>query len=301
MDKLRVARLRRRVARNGLQALYDSPETTTAAMLRDQGFSDAAIQHFFRPFLGGVFLEPKLETSSRMFEFVFRMFSKGRVVLPREGMRAIPDQLAQRLPQGSIRTSTPVAAVERHAVVLHDGARIEAEAVVLAVEGPAAERLLGGSRPQRPGHGVTCLYYAAPRPPLTVPILVLNGAGSQDGPVNNFCVPSQVNPQYAPAGQALISATVLGVDHDLEALQESVSHQLQRWFGEQVSGWTPLRHYAIRYALPDQAPPALSPVIKAPRDASGVYICGDHQSTASLQGAMETGVQAADAILADTN
>ena len=299
MDKLRVAKLRRRVGRNGLQALYNAPETTTEAMLRGLGFSDAIMRHFFRPFLGGVFLESKLQTSSRMFEFVFRMFSQGRVVLPRRGMRAIPDQLARKLPADSIRTSTRVDAVDRDGVVLASGERLDASAVVLAVEGPAAAKLLRSSQPRQPWHGVTCLYFAAPRPPLRLPILVLNGEGPQDGPVNNFCVPSQVHSSYAPAEQALISATVLGVDHEIDVLQGDVLQQMQRWFGEQVRAWTPLKHYVIPFALPDQSPPALSPVFKPNRDASGVYLCGDHRSTASLQGAMETGLLAANALLAD--
>ena len=77
MDKLKVARLRHQVCRGSLEALYQRPEQTTAQALRDAGFSDRIVERFFRPFLGGVFLDRELSTSSRMFEFVFRMFSLG--------------------------------------------------------------------------------------------------------------------------------------------------------------------------------------------------------------------------------
>ena len=71
--------------------------------LRAYGFSPEIIERFFRPFLGGIFLDPELATSSRMFRFVFRMFALGHAALPAEGMQAIPQQLASALPEGSVR------------------------------------------------------------------------------------------------------------------------------------------------------------------------------------------------------
>ena len=65
-----------------------------------------------------------------------------------------------------------------------------------------------------------CLYFAAHKPPLTEPILVLNGDG--EGPINNLCVPSQVSRKYAPADQALISVTVLGAYADSDSLASDV-------------------------------------------------------------------------------
>ena len=68
--------------------------------LRAEGFSEAMIDRFFRPFLGGAFLERELSTSSRMFEFVYRMFAQGPATLPARGMGAIPEQLAADLGPG---------------------------------------------------------------------------------------------------------------------------------------------------------------------------------------------------------
>jgi phytoene dehydrogenase-like protein len=79
-DKLRVARLRGRVCRGSLEELDTRPEKTTLAKLHDEGFSDRIVERFFKPFLGGVFLENDLSTSSRKFDFVFKCFR--RVMLP---------------------------------------------------------------------------------------------------------------------------------------------------------------------------------------------------------------------------
>ena len=51
-------------------------------------------------------------TSSRFFEFVFKMFSEGRACVPARGMQAIPQQLAARLPEGAVRLNTPVEALD---------------------------------------------------------------------------------------------------------------------------------------------------------------------------------------------
>ena len=294
-DKLRIAGLRRRVGRLTLEELYEQPEQTTAERLRDEGFSTRIIERFFRPFLGGVFLDHDLETSSRLFTFVFRMFAGGDAVLPSQGMGAMAQQLAERLPPGTVCSNSAVTQLQEHGVRLADGRQLSSKAIVVATESPAATRLLGESQPPA-ARSVTCLYFAAERPPVDEPILVLNGEGL--GLVNNLCVPSLVAPTYAPPGAALISATVLGSpaidDHQLES---SVRQQLQEWFGNQVQTWRHLRTYRIPFALPVQTPPALSPVAKSPRRQDGLWICGDYLDTASIQGAMVSGRRAADDVL----
>ncbi|MEZ4521226.1 MAG: FAD-dependent oxidoreductase [Thermomicrobiales bacterium] len=93
LDKGRVAQLRYRVRSGTLDDLWKHPETTSLNYLRQAGFSTSMIDGFFRPFFGGVFLEPDLRTSSRMLEFIFRMFAQGDIAIPATGMEAIPASL----------------------------------------------------------------------------------------------------------------------------------------------------------------------------------------------------------------
>lgn len=51
-------------------------------------------------FSQGIFLSPLEEQSSRMFEFVFKMFSVGAASLPEGGMGQVPLQIAADLPEG---------------------------------------------------------------------------------------------------------------------------------------------------------------------------------------------------------
>lgn len=98
LDKLRVARLRWQLTRLSSAAIAGHDDTTTELYLHRAGFSPGMIDGFFRAFYGGVFLERELRTSSRMFEFTFKMFSEGYATLPAQGMASIPGHLAARLP-----------------------------------------------------------------------------------------------------------------------------------------------------------------------------------------------------------
>ncbi len=292
-DKLKVAQLRSHVQQGDLADLYARPEMTTLQALERFGFSETIIERFFRPFLGGIFLESDLTTSVRMFEFVFRMFSQGDAALPASGMGAIPQQIANALPQNSIRLNCKVARIDGQTVTLESGERLEAPAVVLATANPEALQLAdSGSPTQRDGCGVTCVYFSADQSPLEEAIQVLNGEGK--GPINNLCVPNLVHSSYAPAGKNLISASVLGVGHGDQIVSE-VSEQLAAWYGG-LSNLSHLRTYEIPFALPSQT--ALDPVEKSPVLREGLYRCSDDCDTASINGAMAAGRRAAETLLA---
>ena len=295
-DKLRLARLRARLRRTSIEAIFKRPDRSTREALRDEGFSAQVIQHFFRPFLAGILLDGELKTSSRMFEFVFKMLSEGDTCVPQHGMMAIPTQIASRLPANSILLNTRVESLRDTRLTLAGGETRFARAIVVASDGPDAARLLGEAPPA--SRSVSCFYYAASEPPVSQPILVLNGDGS--GPINNLAVISQVAPSYAPPGQHLISASVLGI-HQLTEVQLSgfVIAQAKNWFGKAASAWRLLRSYSIAHAQPQQYPGAVEPPQRAVRVRPGVYVSGDHRDNASINGAMVSGRRAAEAVLAD--
>ncbi len=179
-------------------------------------------------------------------------------------------------------------------VRLESGEELFAGAVVVACDPVRAARLLPDAGIRTAMRGVRCLYFAAADAPVGEPFLVLNGEG--EGPINNLCVPSVVAPGYAPRGHHLVSVTVLHTPLSEEHLIRDVRQQLIDWFGESAAGWEFLRSYHIEHALPDQSLEhggvAMSPVQVRP----GLYYCGDHCGTASLNGAMLAGRRAAEAV-----
>jgi phytoene dehydrogenase-like protein len=300
-DKLVVLRLRSQALATPPHEIFAAPEQTTEAYLREAGISDLMLDRFFRPFLGGIFLSRDLDTSSRMFTYVYRLLAEGDSSLPAQGMGAIPAQLGSRLPEGSIRLRTRVARVARIGdelwVVLANGDRLTAEQVVVATDGPAAARITG-LFPAPEARAASCIYFAAERPPVDEPLLVLDGEGT--GPVTTLAVPSLVAPTYAPAGSHLVAASVLGSPAGDDAgLEAAVREQLDGWFGAEVAGWRCLATYRIPFAQFDQRPGVLEPAGRPVRLGPGLYVCGDHVENASINGALASGRRAAETLLAD--
>lgn len=304
-DKLKLARLRADVRRGGPYDALSRPERPTIDLLRSRGFSPSMIERFFRPFFGGILLDPSLRSSSAMTEFVFRMFSEGDGAVPRDGMGRIPEQMAAALPAGAVRLGVKVDAVDDGRVTFVDaqGAKGELRPRGVIVAAPTAE-LVRTEKSVRGWRSVVNVCVAGEGPaPVAEPRLVLDGDGGAAGPAANLAFLSQVSRGYAPEGAHLASWSILGdagaaaSDADLFA---AVKRQGATWFGDAaVRSWRPLRVYRIRRALPRQNPPWYGSATWPTRVRRGVHVAGDDRDTASIDGALRAGRFAAEGLLAD--
>ena len=292
-DKARAARLLIDVCTHRVPQLLRRPDETTAHRLARAGFSDRFVESFWRPLFAGIQLDPDLEVSSRRFETILRMLATGATGLPAEGMGAIPRQIAATLPAGTVRLGAPVARVQPGVAVTADGERVDARAVVVATDGPAAHRLLPAAVADPGSRAVACCWFASTHPPVHGAMLVLDGESG--GPARNLVVMSEVAPSYAPPGSSLIAAAVPGPAALDPAVTERVGEQMARWFGAGRGAWDHLRTDVIAHGQPDQRPP-LHPRRRV-AVGDGMFVCGDHRDTASLQGAMFSGERTAAAVL----
>ncbi len=286
-DKLLVGIMRTQLTLGTLEKLLQKPEVTTLQRLKTFGFSDVIIDRFFKPLYSGIFLENELSTSSRAFDFNFRMMALGDICLPAEGMEAIPRQLLTMLDSARIRLNSKVASLSENKVILASGETLTAPNIVLAVDQPQACKLLEVTVDPKMKTVIT-LYFTASTPPTSSPILFLNAESS--GPVMNMCVPTNVCKSYAPEGKALISCSVL--KHDFaseEMLVQKVLEQMKQWFGNQVDAWKHLRTYKLNNALPAQEPPLQDVSSKPMQIGRGLYQCGDYGGIASIQTALQSG------------
>lgn len=289
-DKARIALLRHRLRSVHPARLLQGDDISTRAALADAGFSDTIIERFFRPLVGGIQLDPELDDSRRMFDVIFRMLADGDSAVPATGMQAIPRQLADRLPVGTVHLGSPVTATTPTSVTV-DGATITTAAVVVATEGPVAASLLGLAPVE--SKSVGAVYFAAPQAPIDDKLVVLDGTGR--GPVLNVAVMSNVAPSYAPAGSHLVVAALPG--HVGDTIEADARAQLRGWWGSQVDTWDHLATYRIAHGQPRQRPP-FHPKQRVRLD-DGRFVCGDHRDTASIQGAMYSGRRCALAIAAE--
>ena len=284
----------------GEDSAWDAPEETTESFLRGAGISEQAIDRFFRPFFGGVFLDRSLQTSARKMRWLYRLFGRGFASLPLAGMQAIPRQIAAELAEGSVETGRMVEAVETGMVRMQGGEELAASAVVIATDAVQASVLSPGF-PSREWTSTISLSFAAEvSPGKGEPILFLDGEGT--GPVNHVAVISDVQSSYAPEGQSLISATIVApfiTDEPDDQLEQRVRNQMANWFGPDVEAWRLLRVDRVKHALPAEGAPALQEPLRAVTTGiDGVFMAGDHLENGSINGALTCGRRAAEAVLA---
>lgn len=305
LDALRLLVWRRAILVRDGRRVAARPQVTTAERLAEVGFSDGIVEGFFRPFLAGTFFDPDLTTSSRVTELVFRCFFRGDVAVPARGMGELAAQLAGRLPAGTVRLGMPVRGLARDGEGIEvqlDGSVVRARSVVLAVDAPALAHLrLGGvllDVEGAPGRGTAAVHYDAPRSPTRGRRDLHLGAPGE-GPIATLATMSDIAPGYAPAGRSLVTVSTVGVpDEDDGALDDAVRAQARAWFGDEVDTWRTLAVQRIPYAQPRQDPRDLPELARSVARAPGVWVCGDHRDTGSIQGAMVSGRRTAEAVLA---
>ncbi|MFC6598202.1 NAD(P)/FAD-dependent oxidoreductase [Kitasatospora paranensis] len=297
LDKARLAATLGRLAATPAPRLLARPETSAARALADRGLGPRTVDGFLKPLLGALLGDPSLTTSSRVADLVLRSYARGRLCLPAHGTGALPAQLADGLPAGTVRLGVEVTAVATDGVETARHGRIAASAVVLACDARSAAVLLPGLRVPS-FHPVTTYYHAADRSPLGEPSLLLDADASG---VAHTLVLSDVHPSYAPAGRALIATTVLGRRGfgagGPAGFEPAVRRRLAELYGTPTEGWEFL---SVRH-LPDAIPamPAPHHLRRSVRLLAGLYVCGDHRDTSSVQGALVSGRRAAQAVLRD--
>lgn len=289
-DKWNILQLSREMKRTSIPQLFAAPEMSTLAFLQQYGFSDRVIERFFRPFYSGIFLESELATSSRHFQFVFKMFAEGYAALPRDGIQAVPQQLAAQLQQTEVRLSTPAKSVSPGIVTLTDGSHVEADAVLIATD--PAHLLSDYQQPPVTWHNTVNLYFTAPGSTLARPMIGL--MAHPDTVVNNFHFVSDV----LPANRTLLSVTVVGATElDERALVSKVEQEMSSHCG--ITGLEHLRTYHVAQALPVLSGLQYQPTLEQVRHGHGIYLAGDYLANGSLNAAMLSGEVAAQAITQD--
>ena len=286
--QLALGLLLARLRAGGVRRVLSEQDAPADQWLERRGVDKALIDGVLRPFLAGVLLEDRLESSGHLVALFLRSFVSGLPGVPATGMAAIPEQMAASLPQGSVLCSTPVVSVAADHVIGPEG-RLEADAVVLATAGTEAGTLLG--RPSGRSLGVTTWWYSTTETGGGGPMLVADQSGDV---VVNAVEMTAVAPGSAPAGRRLFAASALGAVADLET-EAAVRARLGEISGAPSVSMELVAVSVIERALPSMPPPL---TLRPPIEVDGVVLAGDHVATPSIQGAMASGERAAMAVRA---
>ncbi len=310
-DLLRLLRLRQYATALTVDECFANQHVgvSTRDFLQARGFSSRTIDGFFAPFYGGILLDRTLTTRASVLLFTFKMLAEGKTAVPAAGMGAITAQMAGLLPATAVRCNTPVRALHVEngratGVTLDDGTVLNARDVILATDLIAARALTHsiGVALDEPKQvlGCTTVYYSAATAVLPGRALWLNAR--RDATVSHAITLTEVAADYAPAGQHLIAATVLGeaATRDDETLDAAVRSDLARM--SPVTSDTSLNRLAVwRVPLSQFAQPVLANASAAHTSVRiavhGLWRASETAHSSSLDGAARGGQLAARALL----
>ena len=292
-DKWKVFQLNTSLRSKSIEDIFSSPEKTTLEYLREKGFSRKIIEHFFKPFYGGIFLEPELETSSRMFEFVFKMFGEGHAALPLKGIQQVPDQLKEQLINTEIKLNCRVEKQEGNTLTWIDAAGDSFQAAFDKViyAGTTQEQLSAHAyNESQQWHSCNNFYFEYLDGDLQERLIGL--IADPNALINNIhLVP---NPQEGAS--KLLSVTLLKSPEVESATQaEAIRSELRRLCG--IEAGKLIAHYVVKKALPVMEEFRYQLPTEAYVVNDQQLIAGDYLLYPSLNAAMHSGTAAAEACI----
>jgi len=293
-DKMLMLKLKQKLRKKEIDNIFATKSLTTLQYLRAFGFSNKIIVNFFKPFFGGVFLEDELDTSANMFEFLFKMFSKGRAAIPGFGMGMIAKQLGEILDNDELLLNESVTRIEDGNVFTDKDSRFEADYILLATDENSIPDPFRTAYAK--GQCVSNIYFLADKKPVQERMVFLNASISKT--VNNMVVMNNISPYYAPSGKHLISVSILS-DHQKSSphlLAKQATKELSKWFTE-ADDWRYFRAYHIPYALPIKKTPRDELPLSELKLTERIFRCGDYLLNGSINAALKSGRLAAEAIL----
>ena len=261
-------------------------DISTLEFLVQYGFSDKFIKYFFMPFFSGIFLENKLDTSSKFFKYVFSNFNNGLASLPQKGMQAIPEQLMSKIDRERVMMGkTAIKIEDEKKIIFDDGDIIKGENIVLTGESSTlAENI------KYEYNAVNTIYFATENE-------IENGdyihLFPEDDLINNIAIPSSISSAYSDGLSHLISITILEYDHNDIELIKNIQKRLSNYYGGEPGSFDFLRTLNITKATIKQ-PVGYFDRQKIIQD--GIIISGEQVTNGSIEGAIISGLNAADLI-----
>ena len=282
-DKVKILQLNIQLKKKEITAIFEEKEKTTLQYLQDFGFSDEVITQFFKPFFSGIFLETQLETSSRMFEFVYKMFGTGNAAVPKAGIQAIPDQLKNQLKTTEILFNTKVKSVIDGQITLEDGTILESDFTIMATESTAL--LSNSSKKSIKWKSCFTLYFETEKRVIAKPLIGL--LPEENSLINNLFYNTSLKTALN-GGKELLCVTVID-NHGLKGdeLTQKVKSELKEHFNIDVLRW--IKTYEIPKALPDLKEIKYTLTATESRYSEKIFLAGDTLVNGSLNAAMLSG------------
>ncbi len=293
MDKVKIFKLTNSLKKTTVEELFAEPSLRTIDFLKTYGFSEKIIQNFFKPFFKGIFLEEQLETSSRMFKFVFKMFSEGNAAIPEHGMQQIPLQLHKKLLRTEVRFNTPVKAVDGLKISLENGSQLDADHIIVATQPDHLFPQIAGQFES--ARSVVNVYFSLAKSFIAQPMIAI--VPEETFLINNLVFLTDVSKAYATEDRALLSVSIVKPVAVNEKLPQLLAIELSALTGISSEFFEHVATYDVSYALPVVSDMRYDVPATNSKLYDNVYLAGDYLLNGSINAAMTSGRKAAEALI----
>lgn len=290
-DKLKIFKLNTQLKKKSINDIFSSQSISTIDYLKSKGFSEGIITNFFKPFFSGIFLEADLKTSSRMFEFVYKMFGEGLAVIPKDGIAAISNQLKDQLQKTKFIFDAKVKTVNDASIELENGTLIDTHFTIIATEADALISNL--NQPKLPWKSCYNLYFEVEKRNIDAPIIGL--IADTDALINNIFFTSSIEMTTKGTNELLSVTVVKSNSLSQDELIEKVKSELQTYCG--ITTISFLKCYHIKKALPDLEALHYDISPTETQIKPTIYMAGDYLLNGSLNAAMLSGERAAQGVI----
>ncbi len=284
-DKIKTLQLARALKSKSISDIFAAQSQSTLDYLKEKGFSQKYINQFFKPFFGGIFLENELHTSSRMFEFIYKMFATGDAAIPKNGMQMIPNQIASTL-KSKIQLNSDVVNV-KNSQVFFESSESKNFDIIIDTIGITLDQ-----KDKIKWKGTVNHYYEVDIDRKVNQLITLTP--DIDG-INSIHFVTDLIPH--PTGKQILSISTNANTDTQRTDNEIVKRYVNSLFD--IRFINHLASYAVPQALPDIQSPNYSATIDNLKINESTYRTGDYLSAGSLNAAMENGEKVAKLIISD--
>ena len=265
-----------------LKKIFDQPDIPTEEFLRKKGFSKVFIEHTLQPFLKGIFLENQLKTSSKVFQYVLKMMLAGSVVVPSNGIGAIPKQLFHSIGKNHFHFFKTVEKINEGEILFEDGQVINADFII-------------DTRPQSPiapANQNSLFVFVTPKKVL--PSYDLAVFENNDLGISNLIQFSNFYKNSKQEEYVGISVNNT-IEKNRKLRPEKLLTYIQQYFD--TSHWKWIKTHHIPYGLNNQKKVTYSNRKKVLSQKSRYYQAGDWMLYGSSNAAIHSGKWVAEAII----
>ncbi|NQZ01624.1 MAG: FAD-dependent oxidoreductase [Bdellovibrionales bacterium] len=254
-------------------------------------FSADFLDRFLKPFFAGVLLSREFDVPFSYFEYLFGLFGRSNVGLPKRGMGHLAELLAEPLPDHKIQLNANVKSVADRTLNFEDADSKKFDAIIVATDTTHGKQLLGNSFPAEASQrSILTLYFSTPVPPWQQNLLGLVDWNSECL-VNHISVQTHAQPNYSSSNESLLSVNLMRSNSQQltdSELETQVKESLKPLKIKALDSWKLVARTQVDHALPAKF--SSGEVI---HDQPGVFFAGDYLETPSIGGAMLSGKKAA--------